>query len=98
VREGEGNETKYYLAYIATEALSSRPLRWLLAVLFQPLKLYVWGYRTFFPERYAARMARADAAAVAYLEQIELNEPDLYETATGRKPRTPAEIHAGSRE
>jgi hypothetical protein len=91
MREREGDEPRYHLLYLATEVFSRRPLRWFLAALF---KLYFWGYRTLFRERFDARLARADAGATTYLEWVELNQPDVFETATGLKPRSAAEIRA----
>jgi hypothetical protein len=64
----------------------------LLAPLFWLFFAGAWVYRRLFPDRWKARLARADAASRASLEWVELHDPQMYRLATGRTPRPPAEI------
>jgi hypothetical protein len=82
-------EWKAALAYLVIQGVARPPLRWLV---WPPLALYFWIYQRLFPQRFETRLARGEAGAKAFSDWIELTDPELFETATGRKARPASEI------
>ena len=94
MRSGRGTDIGERLLYAWIQALIRfRPLRWFLRPVFE---LYFWIFRTFFRDRFNAKLARGEQNSLARLEWFELHDPAVFEIATGTKARTAAEIRASS--